>query len=95
LIEKWLVVFAKVTSQALNFLCELSFFQEKEKEMDKTEIVISFYYKEKCWIQINHDEINGLDGDMGKHLLDYLNREGIESGIMIKNNYGIIIYREG
>lgn len=71
------------------------FFQEKEKEMDKTEIVISFYYKEKCWIQINHEEINGLDGDMGKHLLDYLNREGIESGIMIKNNYGIIIYREG
>ena len=71
------------------------FFQEKEKEMDKTEIVISFYYKEKCWIQINNEEINGLDGDMGKHLLDYLNREGIESGIMIKNNYGIIIYREG
>ena len=70
------------------------FFQEKEKEMDKTEIVISFYYKEKCWIQINNEEINGLDGDMGKHLLDYLNREGIETGRMIKNNYGIIIFRE-
>jgi len=30
LLEKWLVVFAKVTSQALNFLCELSFLQGKE-----------------------------------------------------------------
>jgi len=70
------------------------FLTEKENKTGITQITFSFYYKEKCWIQVNQDEINGLDGDTGKHLLDYLNREENEKGKTIKNNYGFILYRE-
>lgn len=71
------------------------FFKEKENKIDLTEIIINFEYKQKIWRQIDKDEITRLDGDTGKLLLEYLNSEGNEKGIIIKNNYNIIIYQIG
>jgi hypothetical protein len=64
---------------------------QKEKQ-DNTQIIISFEYKNNCWIQKSHDEINGLDGEIGKQLLEQLNREGNKEGKIIKNSYGFKIY---
>jgi len=67
------------------------FFEEKEKE--KAVINISFQYKDHVWKQVSQDEITGLDGDVGKILLNYLNNEINEKGLIIKNSYDLIIYR--
>jgi hypothetical protein len=72
------------------------FFKEKEKEEkdENIEIIISFRYNNDCWNQITQDEIYGLDGNIGKQLLDFLNSNGQRDGKIIKNSNGFIIYRE-
>ena len=52
-----------------------------------------FQYKNDFWIQTTQDDIHGLDGDIGKKLLDILNREGNVEGKIIKNSYGFILYQ--
>jgi len=59
-----------------------------------TSIIISFQYKNNNWIQTSQDEIHGLDGDVGKKLLDFLNSEGDEEGKIIKNSSGYILYQK-
>jgi hypothetical protein len=70
------------------------FYPLLEKEKDNSQITISFEYINDCWMQKSQDEITGLDGDIGKNLLEILNREANESGTVIKNSVGLIIYKE-
>ena len=70
------------------------FFKEKEKKDENSEVIFSFRYNNDCWIQITQDEIYGLDGTIGKQLLERLNNNGQRDGKIIKNSNGFIIYRE-
>jgi hypothetical protein len=70
------------------------FYPLLENEKDKSQITISFEYMNNYWIQKSQDEITGLDGDIGKNLLEILNREANKMGTLIKNNYGLIIYKK-
>ena len=70
------------------------FYPILEENEKYTSIIISFQYKNDNWIQISQDEINGLDRDVGKELLDFLNNEGNEEGKIIKNSYGYILYKK-
>jgi hypothetical protein len=69
------------------------FFKEKEEKGENSEVIFSFRYNNDCWNQITQDEIYGLDGDIGKHLLERLNSSGQQNGKIIKNSNGFIIYR--
>ena len=69
------------------------FFKEKEEKDENSEVIFSFRYNNDCWNQITQDEIYGLDGNMGKQLLERLNSSGQQNGKIIKNSNGFIIYR--
>jgi hypothetical protein len=69
------------------------FFKEKEEKDENSEVIFSFRYNNDCWNQITQDEIYGLDGNMGKQLLEILNSNGQQNGKIIKNSNGFIIYR--
>jgi hypothetical protein len=70
------------------------FFKEKEEKDENSEVIFSFRYNNDCWNQITQDEIYGLDGNIGKLLLERLNSNGQQNGKIIKNSNGFIIYRE-
>jgi|694.fasta_scaffold69227_4 hypothetical protein len=69
------------------------FFKEKEEKDENSEVIFSFRYNNDCWNQITQDEIYGLDGNVGKQLLERLNSSGQQNGKIIKNSNGFIIYR--
>jgi hypothetical protein len=68
------------------------FFKKNEEKDENIEIFISFRYMEDCWKQITPDAIYGLDGNIGKQLLEHLNSKGKQEGKIIKNSNGFIIY---